>query len=65
MGTALTFRWSYIILPVVILLLSIILVAYFYQRLPAEVGYQFKPDGLPDRAVAATDEVLTKYPDIV
>lgn len=45
----LAFRWSYIILPVVILLLSIILAAYFYHQLPAEVAYHFKPDGSADR----------------
>ena len=45
----LAFRWSYIILPLVILFLSIVLTAYFYNRLPAEVAYGFKLDGSPDR----------------
>ncbi|MFC1976836.1 DUF1648 domain-containing protein [Chloroflexota bacterium] len=45
----LAFRWSYIILPVILLLLSIILTAYFYHRLPVEVAYHFEPDGSPDR----------------
>ena len=45
----LTFRWSYIILPVAILSLSVILVAYFYHQLPGEVAYHFKSDGSPDR----------------
>jgi len=45
----LPFRWSYIILPVAILLLSIILAAYFYHLLPAEVAYNFKLDGTPDK----------------
>ncbi len=48
-GTALAFHWSYIILPVAILLLSIILTAFFYYRLPLEVAYHFKSDGSPDR----------------
>jgi len=48
-GATLAFHWSYIILPVVILLLSIILVACFYHRLPLEVAYHFKSDGSPDR----------------
>jgi len=48
-GVTLAFHWSYIILPVVILLLSIILTACFYHRLPAEVAYHFKSDGSPDR----------------
>ena len=42
------FRWTYIILPVAILLLSIILTGYFYHLLPKEVAYHFK-DGSPDR----------------
>ncbi|MCL0053171.1 DUF1648 domain-containing protein [Dehalococcoidales bacterium] len=41
------FRWSYIILPVAILLLSIILTAYFYPLLPTEVA--IKVDGPPDK----------------
>ena len=43
----LTFRWSYIILPIAILSLSIILTAYFYHLLPTEVAYAFKLDGSP------------------
>jgi len=45
----LPFRWSYIILPLAILSLSIILTAYFYHQLSAEVAYHFKLDGSPDR----------------
>ncbi len=48
-GATLAFHWSYTILPVVIFLLSIILTAYFYHLLPAEVAYHFKSDGSPDR----------------
>jgi len=48
-GATLAFHWSYILLPVVILLLSIILTAYFYHLLPVEVAYHFKRDGSPDR----------------
>ena len=48
-GAALAFHWSYIILPVAILLLSIILTACFYHRLPLEVAYRFQSDGSPDR----------------
>jgi uncharacterized membrane protein len=44
----LSFHWQYIILPAVILLLSIILAAYFYRLLPPEVAYHFE-DGTPDR----------------
>ncbi len=43
------FRWNYIIAPVVILVLSIILTAYFSNRLPNEVAYHFTADGSPDK----------------
>jgi len=46
---SLSFHWSYIVLPASILLLSVILIVFFYQRLPAEVGYHFESDGSPDR----------------
>ena len=45
----LPFRWSYVMLPVIMLLLAIFLVAFFYQQLPAEVAYHFKFDGSPDK----------------
>ena len=45
---SISFRWTYIILPVAILLLSIILAAYFYRLLPGEVAYHFQ-DGSPDK----------------
>lgn len=48
-GTALAFHWSYIILPLIFLLLSVILVAVFYARLPFQVAYHFQSDGSPDR----------------
>ena len=47
-GTTLAFRWRYIVLPLIILLLSVVLVLYFYGKLPAEVAYRFEPDGSPD-----------------
>jgi len=42
------FRWRYIALPLVLLILSIGLIIYFYPRLPQDLAYHFK-DGLPDR----------------
>ncbi len=45
----LPFRWSYIIAPLAILLLSIILSAYFFHLLPAQVAVHFELDGTPDR----------------
>ena len=44
----LSFRWSYIIAPLAVFLLSIILAAYFYHLLPAELAYHFELDGTPD-----------------
>ena len=36
-----SFRWTYIVLPAAILLLSVILTAFFYRLLPDEVAYRF------------------------
>lgn len=38
----------YIVLPVLFLLLSVILAAFFYRLLPAEVAYHFQ-NGVPDK----------------
>lgn len=46
-ATGLTFRWKYISLPAVILLLSIVLVAIFYPQLSDEVAWRFDFDGSP------------------
>ena len=43
------FRWKLIAFPVVILVISVILVAVFYGRLPESVGWTFRSDGSPDR----------------
>tara|TARA_Y100000310_G_scaffold214851_1_gene215811 strand:- start:249 stop:869 length:621 start_codon:yes stop_codon:yes gene_type:complete len=43
------FRWSYVALPVAVLLFSIILVAIFSPKLPTELAYRFNGDGSPDR----------------
>jgi uncharacterized membrane protein len=45
----LSFRWSYVIAPLAVFLLSIILAAYFYHLLPPEVAVHFEVDGTPDR----------------
>jgi hypothetical protein len=42
------FRWRYIACPLVFLLLSIVLTACFYSRLPQDLAYHFK-DTMPDR----------------
>jgi uncharacterized membrane protein len=46
-----TFRWTFIVLPAAFLLLSLILAAIFYSRLPADIAYHFQGD-LPDRWIA-------------
>jgi uncharacterized membrane protein len=35
------FRWTYVVLPSALLLISVILTAVFYQMLPDEVAYSF------------------------
>ena len=52
------FRWRYVILPLTILLLSAVLVAVFYARLPAKVGYHFQSDGSPDTWLAPGSLIL-------
>jgi uncharacterized membrane protein len=44
----LSFRWSYIIAPVVVFLISLILCAYFFHLLPAEVAVRFDVEGAPE-----------------
>ena len=43
------FRWKLIAFPAAILVISIILAAVFYGRLPESVGWTFQDDGSPDR----------------
>ncbi len=45
----LAFHWQHVVLPVSILLLALILAAYFYHLLPAEVAWRFNADGSADR----------------
>ena len=52
------FHWSYIALPIAILLLSIILTAAFSLKLPAELAYHFKSDGSPDRWLSRSYIIL-------
>jgi uncharacterized membrane protein len=51
-GKGLAFRWTYILLPLAVLLLSIILAVYFYPRLPIEVATHSRPDGTPTRLLS-------------
>lgn len=45
---AFPFRWKYIVLPVAMFFLSLLLTAIFYPQLPAELAYDFQPDGSAD-----------------
>jgi uncharacterized membrane protein len=44
----LAFRWSYVIAPAIVFLLSLAVFASFYHLLPAEVAVHFDMDGNPD-----------------
>jgi len=48
MVNRLSFRWSYIVAPVVAFILSIIIFASFYHMLPAEVAVRFDVNGAPE-----------------
>ena len=48
----LAFRLRYITLPIAILLLAVILAAYFYHQLPAQVAYHFTLGGSPDKWIS-------------
>jgi uncharacterized membrane protein len=52
------FRWGYIVLPIIILLLSLVLTAIFYPRLPVDLAYHFKGDGSPDRWLNRNQVIL-------
>ena len=41
------FRWKYILLPLVFLLLSVVLLVVFYPQLDADVAFRFSTDGTP------------------
>jgi uncharacterized membrane protein len=43
------FRWRYIAFPVIIFLLTGVMIALFYSRLPDRVAYHFLVNGTPDR----------------
>jgi uncharacterized membrane protein len=43
-----SFRWTFIVLPLVLLFISLILTAVFYHQLPSQVAYHFQ-DNSPDK----------------
>jgi uncharacterized membrane protein len=44
------FRWTFIVLPVVLFFISLVLTAIFYQQLPTQVAYHFQDD-TPDKSL--------------
>jgi hypothetical protein len=46
------FRWSFIIVPVAFLVLSILVAAIFWWRLPSELAYHFQ-GGIPDKTISS------------
>jgi hypothetical protein len=46
------FRWSFIILPVAFLLLSALIAAIFWSRLPAQMVYHFQGN-TPDKTISS------------
>ena len=51
------FRWNYIILPVLVLLVSLVLTLFFYRLLPAEIAYRFQGD-TPYKTMSRTALVM-------
>ena len=59
----LPFRLKYIALPLAILLISVIIVAFFYRILPADVAYRFEngaPGGWLSRGTIVTATLVTQ-----
>jgi len=55
---AYVFKWKYIALPAVVLLITIVLTLVFYARLPEEMAWRFGSDGAPVRTAARGTVVL-------
>jgi uncharacterized membrane protein len=65
-GAAFAFHWTYIISPLAIFVLSIILISFFYQRLPDEVAYSFHSDGSPGKWLSRNGIILwTLIPQLI
>jgi uncharacterized membrane protein len=43
----LPFPWKAVIFPLIILLLSVVMVVFFYNKIPQEAGSRFTSDGIP------------------
>ncbi len=57
-GAVFAFHWRYIISPLAIFILSIVLVAFFYHRLPVQVAYIFQSDGSPEKWLSCNAIIL-------
>lgn len=61
--TAMPFRWRYIILPGVMLLVTLIIIGFFYRILPRDVAYHFEggvPDGWVSRSAIVAGVLVTQ-----
>ena len=61
--TAIPFRWRYIILPVVMLLVTLTIIGFFYRILPRDVAYHFErgvPDGWVSRSAIVAGVLVTQ-----
>ncbi len=59
-----SFRWTHIVLPAAILLISIILAASFYSLLPPEAAYHFEngsPDGWMNRGALIAWLIIPQF----
>jgi len=60
------FRWKYIILPVILLIITVVLVLVFYSRLSEQVAYRFFSDGSAERLTSRGSIILwTLLPQIL
>jgi uncharacterized membrane protein len=57
-GQPLPFRWRYVVMPALVLLVSVAAAAYFYRLLPQQVAYHGAADGSGDQSVDRAALVL-------
>jgi uncharacterized membrane protein len=49
-----TFKWRYVIVPLIILVITIVAIAYFYHLLPLRIAYSYSDDVSGDRWTSKT-----------
>ena len=52
------FKWRYVIVPVILLLLTGVMMSFFYNKLPEQAAYHFLVDGSPDKWASPVAIVL-------